>query len=141
MRRIRETLNELHYYQPVHVLGTGTPVSVALLAAAGADSFDGLEWCRFVADNETKTLHHFQHYDLFKWQDDFALSAVTLEARKDPAVRYAGRTIFHNLDFFTNWMDDLRSALGDDKRLVEFMTTLLPKRTMTLARDALPGVL
>ncbi|WP_439408536.1 toll/interleukin-1 receptor domain-containing protein [Bradyrhizobium sp. DASA03076] len=141
MRRIRETLNELYYYQPVHVLGTGTPVSVALLAAAGADSFDGLEWCRFVADNETKTLHHFQHYDLFKWQDDFALSAVTLEARKDPAVRYAGRTIFHNLDFFTNWMDELRSALGDDKRLVEFMTTLLPKRTMTLARDALPGVL
>jgi hypothetical protein len=141
MRRIRETLNELYYYQPVHVLGTGTPVSVALLAAAGADSFDGLEWCRFVADNETKTLHHFQHYELFKWQDDFALSAVTREATKDPAVRYAGRTIFHNLDFFTNWMDELRSALSDDKRFVEFMTNLLPKRTMTLARDALPGVL
>ena len=72
MRKIREALNELYFYQPVHVLGTGNPASIALLAAAGADTFDGLEWSRYVADGETKNLHHFQHYDLFKWQDAFA---------------------------------------------------------------------
>jgi hypothetical protein len=141
MRKIREALNSLYYYQPVHVLGTGNPASIAMLAAAGADTFDGLEWCRYVADGETKTLHHFQLYELFKWQDALASSPVTRGALVDPHARYAARAVFHNLDFYTRWIDELRLALEDDKRLVEFMTGLLPKNTMTLARQALPGVL
>ncbi|MDB5601174.1 MAG: hypothetical protein JWN71_3218 [Xanthobacteraceae bacterium] len=141
MQKIRKALNGLYYYQPVHILGTGNPASIALLAAAGADTFDGLEWCRYVADGETKTLHHFQLYELFKWQDSLASSPVTREALIDPDARYAARTVFHNLDFYTRWIDELRLALRDDKRLVEFMTGLLPKNTMPLARQALPGVL
>ncbi|WP_161494845.1 toll/interleukin-1 receptor domain-containing protein [Bradyrhizobium canariense] len=141
MRKIRETLNGLYFYQPVHILGTGNPVSIALLAAAGADTFDGLEWCRYVADGETKTLHHFQHYEFFRWQDAIALSAVTRKAAVDPEARYSARAVFHNLEFYTRWMEGLRLALQDGKQLVEFMTELLPKKTMTLARQALPGVL
>ena len=67
---------------------------------------------------------------------------VTREAAVDPDVRYAGRTVFHNLDVYTaSWVEQLRWALKDDKLLVEFMTDLLPKKTMALARHALPGVL
>jgi hypothetical protein len=141
MRRVRDALNSLYYYQPVHVLGTGSPASIALLAAAGADSFDGLEWCRYVADGETKTLHHFQHYELFKWQDALASSPVTRMAAEDHDTKYTARTVFHNLDFYTGWIDELRACLSDEKRFVEFMTALLPKKTMGLARQALPGVL
>lgn len=141
MRSIREALSGLYFYQPIHVLGTGNPVSIALLCAAGADSFDGLEWCRYVIDGETKALHHFQHYDLYKWQDQFAVSPVTREAIRDEHVRYTGWAVFHNLDIYTSWLSELREAVQQEKRLVEFMTELLPKKTMALAREALPGVL
>ena len=112
-----------------------------MLAAAGADTIDGLEWCRYLADGETKTLHHFQLYELFRWQDALASSPITQAAHVDPDARYAARTVFHNLDFYTRWIDELQLALLDDKRLVEFMIGLLPKNTMILARQALPGVL
>jgi len=141
MLGIRQSLRELYFYQPIHVLGTGTPISIALLAAAGADSFDGLEWCRFVADAESARLHHFQHYELFQYQAKVAVSPITARAALDDNVNYAGKTIFHNLDFYTRWVDKLRSAIGNDKRLVEFMTEILPKGAMAQAREALPGVL
>jgi hypothetical protein len=36
----------------------GNPWSIAVLTAAGADSFDGLEWCRVTVDRRTAQLHH-----------------------------------------------------------------------------------
>ena len=141
MRRIRDSLHELYFYQPIHILGTGNPASIALLTAAGADSFDGLEWCRYVLDGKTHTLHHFQHYDLYKWQDESAVSPVTRAAILDANVRYSGRAVFHNLDIYTSWLNKLRAAMRDEKRLVELMTKLLSEETMELTREALPGVL
>ncbi|MCK1338633.1 toll/interleukin-1 receptor domain-containing protein [Bradyrhizobium sp. 38] len=141
MRSIRNALRELYFYQPIHILGTGNPVSIALLCAAGADSFDGLEWCRYVLDGKTHTLHHFQHYDLYKWQDQYAVSPVTRAAILDDNVRYSGRAVFHNLDIYASWLNKLRAAMLDDKRLVEMLTKLLSEEAMELTREALPGVL
>ncbi|OKO67469.1 hypothetical protein AC630_40290, partial [Bradyrhizobium sp. AS23.2] len=141
IREIRQKLQELNYYQPIHVLGTGNPITIALLTAAGADSFDGLEWCRYVADVTTSTLHHFQHYELFQYQDELATSPIALEAAADPKVDYAGKTVFHNLDFYTVWIAKLRAAIQNERRLVEFMTKLLSEEAMELAKSTLTGVL
>ena len=141
MHEIRKSLRNFNYYQPVHVLGTGNPITIALLAAAGADSFDGLEWCRYVADVNTSTLHHFQHYELFQYQDELAASQIAVEAARDPKVDYGGKTVFHNLDFYSSWILKLRTAVRDDKRLVEFMTKLLPDGAMEQAKRVLEDVL
>ncbi|HEY1265194.1 MAG TPA: toll/interleukin-1 receptor domain-containing protein, partial [Terriglobales bacterium] len=69
---IRRALDELGYYQSLHLLGTGNPLTIAILAAVGADSFDGLEWCRTVADSQSGRLYHMQQYDLFRWQSEAA---------------------------------------------------------------------
>jgi len=65
VKSIRASLNELGKYYPLHLLGTGNPMSLIPFAEAGADSFDGLEWCRTVSDWETLALYHFQHLDFF----------------------------------------------------------------------------
>jgi len=65
VRDIRKALNGLDRYYPLHLLGTGNPLSMIALAAAGADSFDGLEWCRTVADYERGFLFHFQQFEFF----------------------------------------------------------------------------
>jgi len=73
--KIREKLNTIGRYQPIHILGTGNPLSILILAAAGADLFDGLEWCRTVADRDTGFLFHHQQFEFFlkhnqeKWRD------------------------------------------------------------------------
>lgn len=112
MSRIRECLSSLEFYQPVHILGTGDPWVIATLSAAGADSFDGLEWCRFVADYDSNSLRHFHHLDFFMFQSrrDGATDgldahvALAAEAHNDENIRYSGRVALHNLAFYTGFM-------------------------------------
>lgn len=141
MVAIRAALRGLGRYQAVHVLGAGNPIVLALLSAAGADSFDGLEWCRYALDGEHAHLHHFQLFELFKYQADLAESAVAASAAADPDVSYTTKAVMHNLDFYHNWLGKLRSALRDEKEFVAFLAELLPKGAMVQARAALPGVL
>ena len=128
MRQIRSALNDLCYYQPVHVLGTGDPISIALLAAAGADSFDGLEWCRFVLDADKARLYPIQNYDFFRWQDK--LSKFKPDSSEDDsegtALTWLGQLAVHNIEFYSTWMTLLHDALDDEMMLVKFLTKLLP---------------
>ena len=138
MKRIRSALDELLYYQPVHVLGTGDPISLALLSAAGADSFDGLEWCRFVLDEEYARLYPIQDYDLFKWQDKLSkFNLGTSENDEMQTLTWLGSVAVHNIDFYTRWMKNLRKALSDERLLIEFMTKLLPGNELGDVRPVL----
>lgn len=113
MTRIRQALSELPYYQPIHLLGTGNPWSIAVLVSAGADTFDGLEWCRFVIDPVTNRLHHFQHFDLFKGKaerTDF-LDAVDQEK----GIRYAGIAAFYNLEYYEQFGRMMRSMISKNE--------------------------
>lgn len=141
MAAIRGALKGLGRYQAVHVLGAGNPISLALLSAAGADSFDGLEWCRYAFDAELAQLHHFQLFELFRYQAEVAESLVASSAAADPAVSYTTKAVMHNLDFYQTWLRNLRLALQQEKTMVAFLAELLPKGAMTQARAALPGIL
>jgi hypothetical protein len=124
VRRVRCELDRLPFYQPLHLLGTGNPWTIAVLAAAGADSFDGLEWCRVAADAQTHTLHHFQHFEFFAWQAREAVSEVTRAALDDPAIDYAGKVAFHNLEYFDTFERRLRERAREG-RLEAFVTGVM----------------
>ena len=128
MIQIRAALNELCYYQMVHVLGTGDPISIALLSAAGADSFDGLEWCRYVLDSSDARLYPVQDYDFFRWQDELSefKSNDMIERTENEVLTWLGRLAVHNIEFYLNWMERLRESIVDERKLVGFMTKLLP---------------
>ncbi|MES3110089.1 TIR domain-containing protein [Sphingomonas aurantiaca] len=115
VKRIRWELDKLPFYQPIHLLGTGHPWSIAIFAAAGADSFDGLEWCRVVADGATGTLHHFQHFDFFSYQAAASSSDITVQAFADPRVDFAGKVAFHNLDVLTSFARELQEFAGTNR--------------------------
>lgn len=101
VRAIREELDRLGRFVALHLLGTGNPISIALYAAMGADSFDGLEWCQTVVDHDTALLHHLSQADFFAgqtaWVDDASLS-------------FQARTLAHNLEFYSSWMSRLQDA-------------------------------
>ncbi len=99
VRRIVDALSSTGNTVPLHVLGAGSPTSVLILAHAGAQSFDGLEWNRTVVDFDTARLHHTQHYDFFQTQ-----SAVPEEGS------YWARVLTHNLIFWRRWINRIRSG-------------------------------
>jgi hypothetical protein len=126
MQAVRRELDRLSFYQPIHLLGTGNPWTVGILASAGADCFDGLEWCRTVVDHETDRLNHFQHFDLFTDQTRFADLAIASQALDDPGVDFAGKVAFHNIDYFKRFNVKLREMAKED-RLESFVTSRLGK--------------
>lgn len=137
---IRRSLDYLGFRQPLHLLGTGNPVTMAILAAAGADSFDGLEWCRVVADHADGRMYHFHHYDFFAYQSKLADSPVTREAAVSDKVNYAGKAVFHNLAFFAEWVNELQARIGEGK-VDRFLSEKLPKGSIRQLEQALPGIL
>jgi len=140
MLNIREGLSELPFYQPVHLLGTGNPWSIAVLAAAGADSFDGLEWCRVAVDHESGRLHHYQHFDFFRYQAQMSDSPVTREALKRRSVTFPAKVAFHNLDFYRRLSEKLLAAAakGDFEALVVGMLREANTRQL---KQKIPGLL
>jgi queuine/archaeosine tRNA-ribosyltransferase len=114
---IRRQLRKLNSYQPLHLLGTGNPWSIAVLSCAGADLFDGLEWCRTTASDESGELFHFQHYDLFRYQARLAGSDVTRKSVDNARIPFVAKVAFHNLEVINNWMKKLQeySAKGSAK--------------------------
>ena len=108
LRSLRRSLDAaLEYYCPIHLLGTGDPLSIAAYAFAGADSFDGLEWCRSIIDHEDGRLRHFHHWELVRYQTSWGMSE---------GMSYAVSAIMHNLTFYSAFMADLRGAIENGDR-------------------------
>ena len=140
--RIRRELDTLGFYQPLHLLGTGNPLSIAVYTSVGADCFDGLEWCRTVADHDKGRLYHFQQYDFFAWQSEqYAVSAIVREAVRSSKVEFSGKVVFHNLEFFASWMKELREHVSSNK-VDRFLSDKLPggTRDMKLLETTVPEV-
>jgi hypothetical protein len=114
---IRAALDSTGRYVGLHLLGTGNPISIALYASCGADSFDGLEWCQTSVDHETALLHHLSHADFFRKQTSWG----------DSDLAFQTRALAHNLEFYSDWMLRLRQAIQGGGA-TEFCRLNLPMR-------------
>jgi TIR domain len=139
LREIRVALDELGWYQPIHVLGTGNPRSIAILSAVGGDSFDGLEWCRTVIDRSTYGLHHFQHYDFYKEQQASIGNELIRRALGDSDTVYPVRVVLHNLGFFTEIIRDVRTHLRNGK-IGTLLAYMIGRDGIEKLRTAVPGI-
>ncbi|MDD2657815.1 MAG: toll/interleukin-1 receptor domain-containing protein [Candidatus Pacebacteria bacterium] len=112
VKAIRRALDNTGFYQPLHILGTGNPTSIAALALCGGDCFDGLEWCRTAANYETNSLLHFQHFDAL--YANFGGRVRKKEARslvELGSAPFALRVASYNYDYFCDWMDYVQTML------------------------------
>lgn len=100
---LRKELNKLDNYTYIHLLGTGNPLSLLLFSLAGADSFDGLEWCQTTVNTQTSMLYHFQQRELIIDNCNFCIS---------PDLDYILSTLGHNLNFYNLWMKKIQDAFN-----------------------------
>lgn len=114
---IRQNLDGIGRYVGLHLLGTGNPISIALYSWAGADSFDGLEWCQTVVDHDSGLLYHLSQADFFRQQTVWG----------DEYISFHPRTLAHNLTFYSDWVQRLRQAIYDG-RAVDFCRFNFPPR-------------
>jgi hypothetical protein len=116
--KIRAALNSTGKYQVLHILGTGNPLSMMLYAFAGADSFDGLDWCQTVVDFDSGKLHHPLQLDLYEHQSEYG---------SDKNLSFLARCYAHNLEFYRLWMEILKKAIENDERMA-MLENYFPER-------------
>jgi len=97
LSKIRKTLNNLGEYTPIHILGTGSPFTLMLLVWAGADTFDGLEWCQTSIDPDTFQTYHFQLRELYDFNSE--------------NDNYSLMTLYSNLQLFSKLNKTIKNAM------------------------------
>jgi queuine/archaeosine tRNA-ribosyltransferase len=109
--RIRKALNEQGSETLLHVLGTGNPITMAFLSLAGADFFDGLEWCRTAIDGKSWRLYHFQQWDMFATQTGLITSPeiAAVVRNQTGAMPWFMKVAFHNIAFFLQASEEIRT--------------------------------
>ena len=128
IKKIRAQLNKLEVYYPLHLLGTGNPMSVVLYIMGGADSFDGLEWCQTTVDHQTGLLHHFQLREVF---------TERLLQNDSGEISYVAETLAHNLKFFGMWMSHIHKALGEGRCLTKLIERHCSREFLTKLDEVL----
>lgn len=101
--RVRKLLNQLGRYYPIHLLGTGNPLSILLYVMCGADSFDGLEWCQTTVNFDNALLYHFHQREFFGEQSKY----------DSMNIPYPQATLAHNLEFYRIWMHKIQISLPE----------------------------
>ncbi len=126
--RIRKALSKKKSYYPLHLLGTGNPLSILIYSICGADSFDGLEWCQTAVNHETGLLYHFQQRDFFGAQTIFC---------NIKGFPYTQATLAHNLQFYIQWMDQIQENIGK-KSMNSLVNKYIPKLILDSLKKRFP---
>ena len=106
VKKIREELDKADQHIPLHLLGTGNPISMLTYSICGADMFDGLEWCNTVVVPKTGHLFHFIQKELI----DCDCTACKI---KD--IPYHTQTMAHNLVFYRKFIEKIQESIKNEE--------------------------
>jgi queuine/archaeosine tRNA-ribosyltransferase len=101
VKKIRDLLDSTNRSIPLHLLGTGNPISILIYSLCGADLFDGLEWCQTVVNSKTGHLFHFAQKELLPCDCEYCKSDLP----------YSLQTLGHNLKFMQTFISSLQQSI------------------------------
>jgi len=104
----------------LHILGCGDPVSMALYAYCGADSFDSLDWTSQVIDRVGLGFRGIAHIDL---------SSCKCKVCKRPFENQLRRALLHNLLFYQDFVLQLQAMIKRNT-LTDFLIEFIGKPSL-----------
>lgn len=125
---IREEMDKTGKPVALHLLGAGNPLSILIYSICGADTFDALEWYKYLINNKDGSLLDFSHGDLIE---------CSCQACNKKNTAYPARAMAHNLIFYVGFMEKIRNFLKKGKindLLSEYLAPSACKRVKEIAR-------
>ncbi len=102
---LRKILDESGESVVLHVLGCGNPLSIALLAYCGADTFDSLDWAQFAVDRDELRTYDYAYHELSTCQ-----CVACSKMSQDPIKS----VLLHNLLFYQDFILRIQSMIRRD---------------------------
>ena len=117
VQAIRQLADQASSKILLHVLGLGNPLTMALLTFSGANSFDSVDWSRWIVDR--RTLQFTDLANLF-------LTGCSCKACKATKIDFTLRAMFHNLLFYQEFVQGLQKTIID-KEEKRYLKQILAK--------------
>lgn len=105
---LRRILNGNDHRNLLHILGCGNPLSMLVYSYCGADTFDSLDWLKFVINTENFSINDFSHLELLNCK----CRICTESPYKN--TEYLQRALLHNLLFYQNFIMQLQSLIRNN---------------------------
>ncbi len=126
---IREMLQEKKVDSLIHILGCGNLISMVLYSLAGADSFDSVDWSRWLLDRRN-----------CKFSDIGHISLLDCECRVCSRSNLEGITkaIYHNLYFYQDFLSSFRDSIkgkSESKFLRRYLAENIVSKIVKLFND------
>ena len=99
IKKIRKIMSKNNPTNILHILGCGNPLSIAMYAFAGADSFDSNDWSRWIINPKTLQLMDQSHIELLN---------CSCEICKRKNLDSTNKGLLHNLLFYQNFTQGLQ---------------------------------
>ena len=121
VQKIKKILEKDDNTNVLHILGCGNPISIALFSFAGADSFDSIDWSRWLIDKNTLKIMDSSHLSLI----DCSCKVCAIP-KMDPTVR----VLLHNLLFYQQFMLELQKTIIQ-KNEINFLEKYCDQKTIS----------
>jgi queuine/archaeosine tRNA-ribosyltransferase len=107
---IRRTLNQNSKENVLHILGCGNPLSILLFSYCGADTFDSLDWMKYVINPDPNSLliNDFSHLPLLNCR------CRICDTPKQKSADYLEKVLLHNLAFYQGFVIQIQSLIKHD---------------------------
>jgi len=127
IKKIRDELDKIGRDIPIHLLGTGNPISMLIYTLCGADLFDSFDWYNSVVNPKNGLLYHFIQKELVE---------CNCRACKMKNIPYNLQTMAHNLIFYEQFTDEIRKSI-DEKQTFQLIQKYLPEHTHQIIKRIL----
>ena len=107
---LRRILNDNDCRNLLHILGCGNPKSMLLYSYCGVDSFDSLDWLKFVINPDNYSINDFAHLELL----DCKCRVCAELPHKNRGQEYLEKALLHNLLFYQNFVKHIQSLIRND---------------------------
>ncbi len=105
IQKIRNELNRTKKPIPIHILGTGNPLSILIYTLCGADMYDAIDWYDTFIDPITGQLAHISQKDFFNCR------CAACRMKKVP---YDYQVMTHNLIFYSEFLNKIKDSIKNE---------------------------
>lgn len=121
IREVRSLLDQKSEESVLHILGCGNPLSIALFVLAGADTFDSVDWSRWLIDRTNLKFTDKVHQSLIE---------CNCAACTNPTFEPTLKVLYHNLIFYQEFVNNLRESIIE-KNEMSFLENFVDRKTIS----------
>ena len=111
--KVKKELLKIRKNPIIHLLGCGHPISLMIYVLLGIDSFDSLDWIKYIVDIKSYNLLNIEFLPFLN---------CNCKICQISDFNYVERALLHNLNFYESFFNSIRKSIFQNE-YIDFLKT------------------